>query len=161
MESDNNTPEAVSTSRTRRNAAGGSTTALTRMPTIQGEQGRTTIADHVVAKIIGIAAREVEGVYEIVASGPGATLSGIAQRITGTETRDRGVIVEVGEREVACDMRLVVIYGASIPQVADAIRRNVIARVGEMTGLAVKEINIDVIDLYFPDDEPRRERRVD
>jgi uncharacterized alkaline shock family protein YloU len=117
------------------------------------EQGRTTIAQGVVAKIAGIAAREIEGVYQLVGTGAGAALTELAQRVTGSEAVDRGVSVEVGQREAAVDLRLITTYGASIPDVAQAVRQNIVTRVREMTGLMVKEVNIDVIDLYFPGEE--------
>jgi len=119
------------------------------------EQGRTTIADTVVAKVAGIATREVAGVHELVMQGAGETLAGLTQRVTGGDTRSQGVNVEVGEREAAVDLRMTVDYGVSIPQVAEAVRRNVISRIQAMTGLLVKEVNIDVTDLYFPEDQAR------
>lgn len=122
-------------------------------------QGKTTIADSVVAKIVGIAAREVEGVQDLVGSGAGAAISGLATRVTGGDQRAQGVSVEVGEREAAVDLSMVVIYGVSIPQVADAVRRNIINRVGAMTGLVVKEVNIAVTDLYFPQDQAAQQQQ--
>ena len=127
------------------------------------EQGKTTIADVVVSKIAGIAAREVPGVHELVTQGVGGAVSGLAQRVTGADTRSQGVGVEVGEREAAIDLKLTVDYGVNIPQVAEAVRRNIISRLEAMTGLFVKEVNIDVTDLYFQEDaltqqtEPRVE----
>ena len=61
--------------------------------------------------------------------------------------------VEVGEREAAIDFRLTVEYGISIPQLAVDVRSNVMDRLQTMTGLRVKEVNIDVVDLYFPQEE--------
>lgn len=127
-------------------------------------EGRTTIADVVVSKIAGIAAREVNGVHELVGQGMGAAVTGLAQRVTRADQRSAGVNVEVGEREVAVDFRLTVEYGVSIPQLAADIRGNVADRLEAMTGLRVKEVNIDVVDLYFSGDEtqPQRpERRVE
>lgn len=117
------------------------------------DQGRTTIASTVVAKIAGLAAREVPGVHALAAQGAGEALAGLTQRITGSDLRSYGVNVEVGEREAIVSLRMTVDYGVSIPQVAEAVRRNIINRIQAMTGLLVKEVNIDVIDLYFPDDE--------
>ena len=59
------------------------------------------------------------------------------------------VDVVVGEIEAAVDLGMSVDYGVSIPDVADAVRRNIMGRVQTMTGLIVKEVNIDVTDLYF------------
>jgi uncharacterized alkaline shock family protein YloU len=122
------------------------------------EQGRTTIADVVVSKIAGVAAREVPGVHELVTQGVGGAVSGLAQRMTGADTRSQGVNVEVGEREAAIDLRLTVDYGVSIPQVAEAVRRNIMSRLEAMTGLIVKEVNIDVTDLYFPEEEAQTQQ---
>lgn len=121
--------------------------------TLISDEGKTTIANGVVSKIAGLAANEIDGVYQLVSTGAGQALSGLAQRVTGSEVRDRGVTVEVGQREAAVDIRLITVYGASIPEVSQAVRQNIISRVREMTGLVVKEVNIDVVDLYFPGDE--------
>jgi uncharacterized alkaline shock family protein YloU len=125
-------------------------------------QGKTTIADIVVSKIAGLAAREVAGVHDLVGQGMGAAVSGLAQRVGRSDTRSTGVNVEVGERETAVDLRITVEYGVSIPELAIAVRANVIDRLQSMTGLVVKEVNIDVVDLYFPEEEVQKtERRVE
>lgn len=131
-------------------------TARLRAPAateLVGEHGRTTIADAVVAKIAGLAAREIPGVHELLPQGVGGTVAGLAQRVTGADPRAVGVNVEVGEREAAVDLRMTVGYGVSIPQVADAVRRNVMGRIQATTGLVVTEVNIDVSDLYFPEED--------
>ena len=124
-------------------------------------EGKTTIADVVVSKIAGIAAREVPGVHDLVGQGMASAVTGLAQRVTRTDARSTGVNVEVGEREAAVDLRLTVEYGVSIPDLAIAVRGNVMDRLQTMTGLRVKEVNIDVVDLYFPEEDTQpAERRV-
>lgn len=118
--------------------------------------GKTVIADTVVAKIAGAAAREIEGVHELIPMGAGATIAGFAGRLTRTDQRATGVNVEVGQREAAVDLNMTVDYGVSIPQVAEAVRQNIIDRVRGMTGLVVKEVNINTADLYFPEEETSR-----
>jgi len=120
--------------------------------TVVTEQGRTTIAPGVVATIAGLAAREIAGMQHLVA-GSGAAFGSLTRVVTGAEARDRGVRVEVGEQEAAVELRLIVAYGASIPQVAQAVRDTIITRVGDLTGLIVREVNIDVVDLSFPSEE--------
>jgi uncharacterized alkaline shock family protein YloU len=65
----------------------------------------------------------------------------------------RGVKVEVGERQAAVDLDVVVEYGVSIVDVAGAVRTNVISAVERMTGLEVVEVNIAVDDVHLPDEE--------
>lgn len=128
------------------------------------ENGTTTIGSAVVAKIAAIAAREVPGVHNLGSGGVGAAVTGLASRVIGSDMRGRGVQVEVGQREAAIDLALQVEYGVNIASVADAVRRNIMDRVEGMTGLVVKEVNIEVTDLYFAADdvEPAsRSRRVE
>ena len=121
-------------------------------------KGKTAIANGVVAKIVGIAAREIDGVQDVVSTGAGASITGLASRVTRADTRAHGVSVEVGEREAAASINLILTYGVSIPQVAEAVRRNVINRVEAMTGLTVISVDISVSDLYFPEDETDQQR---
>jgi len=121
-------------------------------PSLQSGRGITTIADAVVSKVAGIAAREVPGVYNM-GGGAARAVGGFTSRIGFSDDRTQGVGVEVGEREAAVDLTLVIEYGESIPQVSSAVRDNVAKRIEGITGLSVTEVNITVNDLYFPGDE--------
>lgn len=128
------------------------------------ELGRTSIADSVVSKIAGLACREVSGVHEMGA-GTARTFGAIRERISSSSdsmsSLTRGVTVEVGERQAAVDLDIVVDYGVAIVDVAESIRRNVIGRVESMTGLQVTEVNVSVDDVYLGEpDEPEQEPRV-
>jgi uncharacterized alkaline shock family protein YloU len=61
--------------------------------------------------------------------------------------------VEVGQREAAVDLNMTVDYGVNIPQLAEAVRQNITDRIRTMTGLIVKEVNINAGDLYFPEEQ--------
>ncbi|MEI7056515.1 Asp23/Gls24 family envelope stress response protein [Nocardioides sp. CCNWLW239] len=116
------------------------------------EHGRTSIADTVVSKIAGIAAREISGVHDL-GGGAARAAGAIRERIPGSRTNlGQGVAVEVGERQAAVDLDIVAEYGTSIPDLATAIRRNVKASVERMTGLEVTEVNITVHDVHLEDE---------
>ena len=125
------------------------------------EHGRTLIADSVVAKIVALATREIGGVYEM---GAGATrmIGTMRERVPGGRASvAQGVRVEVGEMQAAADIDLVVEYGVVIPDLAEAVRRNVINAVERMCGLEVTEVNISIDDINVPGDEqPAAEPRV-
>lgn len=115
--------------------------------------GTTTIAENVVAKLTGIAAREVPGVYGMGTAARRA-FDTLTDRIPGSQTNvSGGVSVEKGEKQTAIDLTIVVEYGTSIVDVAEAIRRNVIRAVEQGTGLQVVEVNIDVADVHLPEDD--------
>ncbi|MGX1854132.1 Asp23/Gls24 family envelope stress response protein [Streptomyces sp. NBC_01456] len=141
-----------------------------RTPTKRGggdpaTRGRTTIADGVVEKIAGLAARDVVGVHAM-GSGLARTLGAVRDRVPGSgrsATATRGVKAEVGEVQTAVDLEIVVDYGVAIADVARSVRENVIAAVERMTGLEVVEVNIAVSDVKLPDeadDEDESEPRL-
>jgi len=125
---------------------------------LQSTQGTTTIAQDVVQKIAGLAAREVSGVYAL-GGGAARTLGALRERIPGAQqSTGQGVTVEVGEKQAAVDLDIVTEYGAPIADVARSVRRNVISSVEGMTGLQVTEVNISVNDIHLPtDDEGQQE----
>ncbi len=103
------------------------------------EYGSIRIADDVVAIIAELAAKEVKGIIGM--SG------GIADSITemlGKKSPSKGVKVEVGEKETAIDLYVVVEYGVRIPDVAWQVQENVKKAVETMTGLNVVEVNIHI-----------------
>ena len=123
-------------------------------------QGKTRIAPDVVAKIAGLAARDIPGVHSMG--------SGVARRIGqlrelipgGSQAATQGVSVDVGERQAAIDLNLVTEYGQSIVDISDAVRRSVTGQVEGMTGLKVTEVNIQVDDIHVesPQDSQQQSR---
>jgi uncharacterized alkaline shock family protein YloU len=126
---------------------------------LQTERGNTNIADSVVSKIAGIAAQEVDGIR--MGSGASQTASNLLGSITGSGggSQTQGVSVEVGQEEAAIDLTLTAEYGKSIPQLAEAVRRNVANRVESLVGLRVTEVNLTVQNIFFPQAEEEQERQ--
>jgi uncharacterized alkaline shock family protein YloU len=116
--------------------------------------GKISVADGVVSKIAGLAAREISGVH---AMGAGATraFGAIKQRIPGSSgpSVSQGVSVEVGETQAAIDLDIVIEYGVSVSDLGRSIQRNVKQSVERMTGLQVVEVNVTVDDVYLGDDD--------
>lgn len=116
---------------------------------LRSDRGSTRIANDVVAKIAGLAAREIPGVHSM-GKGLARTFGALRARVPGSDggATTQGVQVEVGERQTAVDLDLVTYYGESIARIAEAVRANVIERIETMTSLQVTEVNIVVDDLY-------------
>ena len=114
--------------------------------------GSIRIADEVVSIIAGLAATEVEG----IAGMSGGIAGGIAEML-GRKNFAKGVKVEVGEKEAAVDLYIIVKYGVRIPDVALAAQENVKQAIENMTGLSVVEVNIHVQGVGFPDEEDKTE----
>ena len=127
---------------------------------LQTERGNTIIQDTVVSKIAGIAAGEVDGIR--MGSGASQTASnllGSIPGVSGGSSQTQGVSVEVGQEEAAIDLTLTAEYGKSVPQLAEAVRRNVINRVENLVGLRVTEVNITVTNVFFPQEEAEQQRQ--
>lgn len=117
--------------------------------------GSIRIADEVVKIIAGLAATEVPGVVGM-SSG---VVGGIAEML-GRKNMSKGVKVEVGEKEAAVDMYVVMEYGTRIPDVAAKIQENVKKAIENMTGLSVVEVNVNVQGVAFSHEAKEEEQRV-
>ncbi|WOF23217.1 Asp23/Gls24 family envelope stress response protein [Microbacterium betulae] len=117
----------------------------------EGTTGHTTIADGVVAKVAGIAAREVSGVYAL-GGGGARTLGAIRDAINATDLT-QGVKVEVGETQAAADITIVVEYPAPVQDVASQVRAAVTRAISQLVGLEVVEVNVAVDDVHLPTDD--------
>ena len=134
---------------------------------LRSDRGATSIGDAVVSRIAGIAAQEVEKVQ--MGGGTAAAVGSFLGNVTGAVTGSNsvggssslasGVSVEVGEEEAAVDLTMAVEYGTLIPQTTEEVRRNVVNRVENLTGLRVAEVNITVNDVQFPEERPQLERQ--
>ena len=129
---------------------------------LQTELGITTIQDGVVSKVAGIAAQEVEGVRMgsgTTSQAMGSIMSAVPGVGGGSASQSsRGVSVEVGEVEAAVDLTMSVEYGRAIPQIAEAVRTNVIRRGESLAGLRVTEVTITGHDTFFPQQEHQHQQ---
>jgi len=117
--------------------------------------GSIRIADEVVGIIAGMAATEVSGV-----AGMSAGLVGGIAEMLGKKNLSKGVKVEVGEREAAVDLYIIVEYGVRIPDVALRVQENVKRGIESMTGLDVVEVNVHVQGVGFNQDNKGEDIRV-
>ncbi|MCA9830491.1 MAG: Asp23/Gls24 family envelope stress response protein [Dehalococcoidia bacterium] len=119
--------------------------------------GKLVIADAVLEKIAGIAARNTAGIYSLGRAGLRGALAGVAGTVTRSAQLDRGISSEHGEKEAAFDLDVVCEYGVNIPSVIAELRRNITKEVASMTDLRTVEINISVLDIHIPGEETEEE----
>ena len=118
----------------------------------KGTLGSVRIADEVVSIIAGLAATEGSGIEGM----SGGLVGGIAEML-GRKNFAKGVKVEVGEKEAAVDLYIIVKYGVRIPDVALSVQENVKQAIETMTGLSVVEVNVHVQGVGFPEEENAEE----
>ena len=113
--------------------------------------GTTVIVDPVIAKIAGIAAREVPGVYGL--GGGAARVVGAIRDAIGSTDLSQGVKVEVGETQVAADVTIVVEYPQPMTLVAEQVRAAVARTIEQLVGMEVAEVNVAIDDVHIPGDD--------
>ncbi|WP_104170440.1 MULTISPECIES: Asp23/Gls24 family envelope stress response protein [unclassified Cryobacterium] len=114
-------------------------------------RGKTVINDAVVAKIAGIAAREVSGVHAL--GGGAARALGAIRDALNTSDVSQGINVEVGETQVAADVTIVAEYPVALQDVAERVRSAVIRVIEDLVGMEVTEVNVNINDVYLPADD--------
>lgn len=133
------------------NATAPQTTTTTAALNVDTTLGTTTVEDSVVAKIAGIAAREVPGVFDL--GGNAARAIGAIRSAIGSGDRSQGISVEVGETQAAVDVTVIAEYPVPLHRIADGIRTAVIQAVEQLVGLQVTEVNVAIADVHIPSED--------
>jgi len=113
--------------------------------------GTTVIVDSVIAKVAGIAAREVPGVFAL-GGGAARAIGAIRDALNNTDLT-QGISVEVGETQVAVDISIVALYPEPLQTVADNVRAAIYDAIENLVGMQVTEVNVTVNDVHIPSDD--------
>ena len=106
--------------------------------------GKIEIAPEVIEVIAGIAASEVEGVGQM----RGNFATGVVERL-GKKNHGKGVKVELSEDGIKVDVYCSMVFGISIPNVAQKIQDNIRQALLNMTALEAQEVNVHVVGIVF------------
>ncbi len=106
-------------------------------------RGELNYEDKVVQKIIGIAIEQVDGLL----SANGGFFSNVAGKLVNTDNVTAGIETEVGKKQVAVDMDVIVEYGKDIEKIFEQMQEVIGKEVKNMTHLDVIEVNANVVDI--------------
>jgi len=113
-------------------------------------RGTTVIENSVIAKIAGLAVREVRGVHAL-GGGAARALGAIREALTSTD-HGQGVTVQVSEGQVTVELSIVADYPVPLQQVAADARAAVILAIESLAGLQVPAVNVTINDVHLPDE---------
>jgi uncharacterized alkaline shock family protein YloU len=109
-------------------------------PALESPLGRITIANEVVAQIVGRTAAECYGVV--------GTASRVKlPRLLTRERLTHGVAVRREGAGVAVELNVVVEHGLNLAEVATSVRNRVAYEVERLTGLAVASVDVRIEDV--------------
>ncbi|KXG45008.1 Asp23/Gls24 family envelope stress response protein [Tepidibacillus infernus] len=104
------------------------------------EIGTIQISPQVIEVITKLSTIEVEGVAGL----SGGFTEGIVEFLGRNKNTTKGIKVEVGQKETAVDVSVIIKYGYPIPKVAEEIQQSVKNAIESMTELTVVEVNVHI-----------------
>ena len=106
-------------------------------------KGTVTYADQVIEKMVGHALQHVPGLLSI----SGGFFTDIKNKLINSSDVREGINVEVGSKQVATDLKIVVEYGKDIPEIVETMKSIIGTEVKKMTHLEVVEVNVEGVDI--------------
>lgn len=115
------------------------------------QAGAIQIAPEVLEIILGIAAKQVEGVFEMRGN-----LTNSINTLLGRQDHGRGVELSVDGNQINADVYVYLNYGVSVPKVALEMQQVLKEQLYYMTDLDLNEVNIHVDGII-----PEKEEKID
>ena len=106
--------------------------------TVNNHNGTINITETVFANIVGHVANSCYGVVGMAAKSAGDGLVSLLKK----DHYEKGVKVLSDGDGIIVEMHIVVLYGVNLPAVTRSIAKEVKYNVEQMTGFAVKKVNI-------------------
>ncbi|HFI0832601.1 Asp23/Gls24 family envelope stress response protein [Streptococcus suis] len=115
----------------------------TKNTQFEAVKGTVEYADQVIEKMIGYALKTVPGLLSV----SGGFLTDFKNKLVNSDNVREGINVEVGTKQVATDLKIVVEYGKDIPAIVEQMKAVISKEVAAMTHLQVVEVNVEVVDV--------------
>lgn len=112
----------------------------------KGDETRVDLS--VLEVILGIAAKELDGVSEM----RGSLKTGI-NSFFGRTNRGKGVNLKVEDDKLIADVYAYFDYGVNVPKLAVDLQKKLTLELAQMTDLKLEEININVVGLIPKEEE--------
>ena len=104
------------------------------------DNGTVMISEDVVASIITLSVKEVEGVVSLSVK-PGADIADMF----GKKNWGKGMKITIGDdNAISVDCDILIGYGQSVVAVAQAVQESITGHLESMTGAKVSSVNVNV-----------------
>lgn len=109
--------------------------------------GTVKISEEVLAAIASLATNEVDGVAEIIGAKHSSFIGG------GKKVLGKGIKITLDDNQAVVDLSISVEYGKVLVDVAKKIQDSIKHSIENMTDIPVKEVNVSIADVYFPEEK--------
>ena len=109
--------------------------------------GSVKVANEVIAHIASLTASQVQGIV-----GMYQAKARDGRRALPASGSHKGVRVDMGNDSLNLELFVIVDHSAHVPTVAAEVQRQVADAIDKMLGLEVRQVNVFVGDVRFPED---------
>jgi len=109
--------------------------------------GMVQISPQVIEMIAKLTAEEVEGVHRL----SGGFAHEFVDFLGRNKTSTKGIRSQVGQKEVAVDISIIIQYGNTFLSVARLLQEQVKNAIESMTNLIVVEVNVHIDGIHYDD----------
>ena len=110
--------------------------------------GNIKISDDVIATLAAKAAKEVEGIADLI----GGIVGNITAAVLGKKDTSKGIDVDMKDGAAFITLHVKVNYGVKIPEVAWKAQENVKNVIESITGITVGKVNVSVEGIDFKEE---------
>lgn len=119
---------------------------------MEGELGEIKIHEDVIANLVAMATRKVPGVSRLAGS---TVVDAIASIVGSRRMQARAITIGIaGDNRVTVDLKLNILVGYRLPDVAQQVQRSIISTIEDVTGMTVTRVNVAIQDI---DEQPAEE----
>lgn len=128
---------------------------MSEQPTTPLVQDSLIIDDAVIEKIAGVVTRQIDGILDM----KGSLMSGFATSLGASSKSAKGITASVDGAAASIEIKAILEYGASAPQIFEQIKASVRQQVKAMTGLDVRDIQFRVVNVMTREEFERDSKK--
>ena len=119
------------------------------------ELGLVKIHGNVISSIVRRAALSIDGISRLSGS---SFVDNIAEIVGSRKIHDRAIAIEIDEDRVAIEIKVNLLFGYNVPEIAAQVQSVIIEEVEKVTGMTATTVNVIIQEIEeAPVPEPEQE----